>query len=215
MSNAEVACNNDNRWVARASGGVYFYTNSGLTSGVYVAAGGNSWLAVSDRATKENFTPVDGQAILEKVAALPVQEYNLKSQDPAIRHLGPVAQDFNAAFGYGESDRAINMEDADGVALAAIQGLYQLTQEKEARISQVEAQNTALKAENAAQQQQIAALESRLSALEQALERGSKGAAEQRPTLPISSSPVLPVSLLAGLAVAAVLVGQRRLAGGG
>jgi len=91
---------------------------------------------------------VDGGAILEKVAALPVREYNLKSQDPSIRHIGPVAQDFYSAFGYGESDRAINMEDADGVALAAIQGLYQMMQEKDAQI--------------AAQQEQIADLEARL-----------------------------------------------------
>ena len=151
-SSADVTCNNDNRWVARASGGVYFYTNSSLTTGSYLAAGGNAWNAVSDRATKENLTPVDDQAILERLAALPLQEYNLKSQDPSIRHLGPVAQDFYAAFGYGESDRAINMEDADGVALAAIQGLYQMAQEQEAQI--------------AAQRQRIDDLEARLAALE-------------------------------------------------
>jgi alkylation response protein AidB-like acyl-CoA dehydrogenase len=194
--------------VVRASGGVAFYTNPYFFTGSYLPAGGSSWNAISDRATKENFTPVDGPAVLEKLAAMPVQEYNLKSQDPSIRHIGPVAQDFNAAFGYGESDRAINMEDADGVALAAIQGLYQVVQEKDTQIA-------TLQAENAAQQQQIVAMETRLAALEQAIERGSKGAEEQRRTLTVSSSPVLPVSLLGGLAVAAVLVGRRRLAGGG
>lgn len=40
-------------------------------------------------------------------------------------HIGPMAQDFNAAFQLGESDRAITTVDADGVALAAIQGLNQ------------------------------------------------------------------------------------------
>jgi small-conductance mechanosensitive channel len=145
--------------------------------------------------------------VLEKLAALPVQEYNLKSQDPAIRHIGPVAQDFNAAFGYGESDRAINMEDADGVALAAIQGLYQTVQEKDTQIATLKAENAAQQQQITALQQQNAAIEARLSALEQAIERGSKGAEEQRRTLPIS--------LLGGLAVAAVLVGRRRLTGGG
>jgi len=147
--------------VARTSGGVYYYTNAGLTSGVYVAAGGNSWNSISDRATKENFTPVDGQAILEQLAAMPIQEYNLKSQDASIRHVGPVAQDFYAAFGYGESDLAINMEDADGVALAAIQGLYELNREQAARIE-------VLETENAAQQAQIDALAARLDAIEAA-----------------------------------------------
>ena len=160
-STGNVECNDDHRWVARASGGVYFYTNSGLTSGVYVAAGGNSWNSISDQATKENFTPVDGQAILEQLADVPIQEYKLKSQEESIRHVGPVAQDFYAAFGYGESDLAINMEDADGVALVAIQGLYELSREQAVRLK-------ALKAENAAQQAQIDALVARIDALEAA-----------------------------------------------
>jgi hypothetical protein len=142
---ADLACDVDNRWVARAGGGVYFYTDGGLSNGVYVAAGGNSWNGVSDRATKENFIPADGQAILDTLASLPVQEYNLKSQDPSIRHIGPVAQDF-AAFGYGESDTAINMQDADGVALAAIQGLYQQVQALEAENADLEARVAALEA---------------------------------------------------------------------
>ena len=52
-----------------------------------------------------------------------MQTWNLKSQDPAIRHIGPMAQDFYAAFNVGEDDKHINSVDADGVALAAIQGL--------------------------------------------------------------------------------------------
>jgi hypothetical protein len=150
-SDADITCDNADRWVARTSGGVYFYTSAGFTSGVYVAAGGSSWNSISDRATKENFFPADNQAILETLASLPLQEYNLKSQDDSIRHVGLVAQDF-ATFGYGESDKAINMEDADGVALAAIQALY--------------AENQALKAENTSQQQQIDAFEARLAVLE-------------------------------------------------
>ncbi len=78
-------------------------------------------------------------------------EYNLKSQDPSVRHIGMVAQDF-ATFGYGESDKAINTQDADGVMMAAIQALY--------------AENQSLKAENAAQQAQIDALLARIAALE-------------------------------------------------
>jgi hypothetical protein len=138
-------CDVNNRWMARASGGVYFYTNSALSSGMYISAGGNSWNGISDRAVKENFSPADGQALLQTLASLPVQEYNLKSQDPAIRHIGLVAQDF-AAFGYGESDLAINMQDADGVALAAIQGLYQRVQTLEAENDELEARLAALEA---------------------------------------------------------------------
>ena len=126
----------NNRWVARARGGVYFYTNLGMTTGSYLSAGGSSWNSVSDSMTKENFRPVDKQALLEALARMRVRDYNLKSQDASVRHIGPVAQDFYGAFGFGESNTAINMEDADGVALAAIQALYednrQLRQEVEA-----------------------------------------------------------------------------------
>jgi len=169
-TNAEVACASNDRWIIRSSGGYFFYSNSGLSTGVYLYSGATSWGVISDRAVKENFTPVDGKAVLAKVAALPLQEYNLKSQDPSIRHVGPVAQDFAAAFGYGESDRTINMEDADGVALAAIQGLYQLSQEQAAQIRQLEAENRALKqalaAEKITQQQAMTAMEKRIAALE-------------------------------------------------
>ncbi len=120
------------------------HSNAALTSGVYVAAGGNSWNSISDRATKENLIEVDSQAILEKLATMPLQEYNLKSQDADIRHIGPVAQDFHATFGYGESELAINMEDADGVAMAAIQGLYERVQVLEAENAELDARVAAL-----------------------------------------------------------------------
>ena len=90
---------------------------------------GSSWNSRSDRATKENFTPVDKRAILNQVAVMPLQECNLKSQDPSIPRIGPVAQTF-AAFGYGETHKATNMKDADGIALAAIQGHYQVVKER-------------------------------------------------------------------------------------
>jgi hypothetical protein len=193
-STGDIECNVDHRWVARTSGGVYYYTNAGLTSGVYVAAGGNSWNSISDRATKENFSPVDGGAILEQLATMPIQEYNIKSQDASIRHVGPVAQDFYAAFGYGESDLAINMEDADGIALAAIQSLYELNREQATRIEFLET-------ENATQQAQIDALTARLDAIEAAAPRSESDA---RP---------FQVGLLPGVALfglGLVWVGRRR-----
>jgi len=137
-------CSVSNRWVARASGGVYFYTNGAMTSGVYVPAGGGAWATVSDRNLKDNFQPVDGQAVLEQLAGIPITTWNYKSQDSDIRHMGPVAQDFYAAFQVGDDDEHISTIDADGVALAAIQGLYETVQEQEARIAGLEARLEAL-----------------------------------------------------------------------
>jgi len=100
---------------------------------------------LSDRNAKENFTAADGREILERVAALPLATWNYKAQDKSIRHIGPTAQDFHAAFGVGESDRTITTVDADGVALAAIQALNDKLNEKEVRIDLLEKELAALK----------------------------------------------------------------------
>lgn len=76
----------------------------------------------SDQAAKEEFKAVDPTEVLEKVVRLPISEWRYKAQLDA-RHLGPMAQDFHAAFGLGRDERHITTVDADGVALAAIQGL--------------------------------------------------------------------------------------------
>jgi hypothetical protein len=94
--------------------------------------------APSDRKLKQDFQALDGRAVLDKVVALPVQSWAY-TFDPSKRHFGPVAQDFHAAFGLnGDDDTTIATIDADGVALAAIQGLNQKVEEKEARITALE-----------------------------------------------------------------------------
>ena len=196
-----VACNNDNRFIARASGGVYLYTNSALSTGAYLAAGSGTWTDLSDRNLKDNFTPVDGQAVLASLADIPIATWNYKAQDAAIRHMGPVAQDFYAAFGLGESETGISTVDADGVALAAIQGLYQLAQEQAARIQ-------ALEADNASLQQRLDDLEARVTALEQG--GGTNGASAG----PLSSGLTPAWLLLGGLGLVGLVVVQRRRAGG-
>jgi len=79
--------------------------------------------------------------------------------------MGPVAQDFSAAFGLGESERYINTIDADGVALAAIQGLYELLQEKEERIDRMERENRALRQAIEEINQRLAARETRAATI--------------------------------------------------
>jgi hypothetical protein len=189
-TDADVACNDNNRFIARASGGVYLYSSSDLSTGSYLAAGSGSWSSVSDRALKDNFTPVDGQEVLASLAEIPITTWNYQAQDASIRHMGPTAQDFRNAFGLGESDTAISTVDADGVALAAIQGLDELLQEKDA---------------------QIADLEARVGALEEGT--GVKAAVSQA-----SSSDLPRAWLVLGggltLALGGLVLVQRRLAGG-
>jgi hypothetical protein len=132
------------QFMARADGGFYFYT--GTAGGATLLPGSGSWTSMSDRNAKENFAPVNAESVLDKVAALPLSTWNYKEQDRSIRHLGPMAQDFKAAFGVGETDTGITTVDADGVALAAIQGLNQKLNEKDAEIQDLKQSVAKLKA---------------------------------------------------------------------
>lgn len=87
-----------------------------------------TFVSTSDRNAKENFRSVNGYEVLDKVVALPLSRWNYKA-DKASEHIGPMAQDFYAAFGVGPDDKHIATVDADGVALAAIQGLNQRLEE--------------------------------------------------------------------------------------
>lgn len=89
----------------------------------------------SDRHAKEHFAAISPAEVLDKVAALPISEWNYKTDPPDQKHIGPMAQDFQAAFGLnGNDDKHISVVDEGGVALAAIQGLNQKLQEKDAEI---------------------------------------------------------------------------------
>ena len=112
-----------NEFGARFAGGFYLYTRADLGTGAALAANGSSWAALSDVNAKENFADVDGEDLLGRLARVPVRSWNYKAQGTAIRHIGPTAQDFRAAFGVGDFPLRINTVDADGVALAAAQAL--------------------------------------------------------------------------------------------
>lgn len=148
---ADTASASANSVTFRAAGGVRFFSNAAMDAGVSLAgAGGTSWATISDRNVKKNFAAVDGQEVLDRLAALPMQRWNYRWEaDGDVPHIGPMAQDFKAAFYPGRDDKSITTLEMDGVELAAIQGLNERLKEKDA---------------------QLAALEERLAALEQQLQ---------------------------------------------
>ena len=100
----------------------------------------------SDRNVKKNFQPVDTVAVLEKLAAIPIERWNYKwEKDSDVPHLGPMAQDFKGAFYPGRDDKTISMLEFDGVALAALQGLNRKLEEKDAEIQTLKQNVTELK----------------------------------------------------------------------
>ena len=91
----------------------------------------------SDFSRKEKITSINTRAILEKVSALPITEWQFKGE--STRHLGPMAQDFYAAFGLGADKTTIATVDADGIALAAIKALKEENDNLKERLARLEA----------------------------------------------------------------------------
>jgi hypothetical protein len=172
VSETTVSSGGPNQFIVRATGGVHLVLgvrgDGQILWTCHVSDGSYSWSCTSDRNVKENLARVDGAEILARLSQVPIYTWNAIGADPAVQHMGPMAQDFHAAFALGEDERHIATIDLDGVALAAIQGLYQLSEERAARIE-------ALEAESAAQQEQIDQLAARLAALESGATRPLKG----------------------------------------
>jgi uncharacterized coiled-coil protein SlyX len=128
----------DNSVTMRASGGFSFLTSSANPSpGAYLAPYSTSWTALSDRNSKKDFAPVNCQAVLDKLARVPIEKWHYKWESPdATPNLGPMAQDFKAAFYPGRDDKGITTLEFDGVELAAIQGLNQKVEEQRAELQQ-------------------------------------------------------------------------------
>jgi hypothetical protein len=139
-----------------------------MGSGAYVSPGG-VWTNASDRNVKENFVPVAPAAILEKIDALPIREWNYKNEDPSVRHIGPVAQDFYSIFGVGNSSTSISTIDPSGIALVGIQAL-------DAKGEQQDGQIAGLKEQVDAKTEEIRSLKERLTRLESLLEQTTAGA---------------------------------------
>jgi hypothetical protein len=143
-----------NQFAVRCTGGARFVTaidgTGTQTAGVRLFAGDTAWSAISDRNEKKNFQPLNGVAVLTRLAAIPITQWNYKwESETNAPHIGPMAQDFKAAFYPGRDDKSISTLEFDGVALAAIQGLNQKMEDelkaRDARIDALEKELVALK----------------------------------------------------------------------
>jgi hypothetical protein len=117
-----------NEFAVRSTGGARVVTAidefGEPTAGVKLDSGDTAWEVLSDRASKENVAAVSPREVLRRLEEVPISQWNYKAQDPSIRHIGPMAQDFQRVFGLSGDDRThISPIDTDGVALAAIKGL--------------------------------------------------------------------------------------------
>jgi hypothetical protein len=134
----------------QAGSGIVLGTN-GNTLVINAVAGGPS-----DRNLKTDFSVIDPVEVLARLAALPVESWRYTNELAHVRHIGPMAQDFMSAFQLGNDDKIIGYLDESGVALAAIQGLNQKVDEKDARLQEQAAEIREL-------QQRLANLEKLMS----------------------------------------------------
>jgi hypothetical protein len=164
-----------NTFTVRASGGIWLGTTSSpsITAGHFIdtSTGGylssaGVWTDASDRALKHDFRPLDKRSVLEQVARMPITSWSYKAEQPSIRHIGPMAQDFYSAFGLGLDDKHIGTIDEGGVALAAIQGLYRQNLALQRQNRAQDAQNRELRARLTKHERENAALSARLARLE-------------------------------------------------
>jgi len=150
-----------NQLSIRGANGIRMFTNPTLSSGVELSAGAGGWSVISDRRKKENLQAIgaaEAESILQKVATIPISRWNYKSQPTTQLHIGPMAQDFHAAFqlnGIG-NDTTINTVDIDGVTMAAIQALNRRTTALQSGVND-------LTGELAAMDQRLTALEARMA----------------------------------------------------
>lgn len=136
-----------------------------LTIANNIVAGGTV-TGSSDRNIKENFKAINHYDILDKVTSLEVTEWNYISDQSETRHIGPMAQDFYAAFGVGMDDKHISMVDVDGIALASIKALNEKLNAKDSKIETLEQQNQKLQEQNQAINEKLSRIEAMLQRME-------------------------------------------------
>jgi trimeric autotransporter adhesin len=153
----------------RTTGGFRIFTNTALTTGCNIAAGGTDWSCTSSRLEKENFAAVDGEDVLRRLRSVPVTSWNGIAEGPQVRHIGPMAQDWHAAFALNDDPLTIHQGDLAGVSLAAVQALDGRTRgvpELQREVARLRQENAALRSETAALRTGNTDLEARLARLE-------------------------------------------------
>ena len=99
----------------------------------------------SSRSLKTGFEAMDTQGVLDKVAALPMTSWRFKTDPEDMVRFGPIAEDFHALFEVGDG-KTVTALDIQGVSLAAIQGLYEQVQAKDAELEALRAELDELRA---------------------------------------------------------------------
>jgi hypothetical protein len=136
-----------NQMMMRFAGGYMLYTDNATSTGVSLAAGGNSWASVSDSTKKENFVPANGEYFLGSLSKLKLGSWNYKGQSPEqYRHYGPMAQEIYRYFGNDGmgtigNDTTLAAADIDGIVMICLQALEQRTAQLKVKTAELDEAN--------------------------------------------------------------------------
>lgn len=143
FDNTSVAAGAGQWRASSANNGDFEINNTGVTGAIPVefdlASNGNLTLAgtvtaPSSRHFKTDINLVDGLKVLRELDAMPIVTWRYKNQSAENQHMGPIAEDFYEAFGLGEDEQFIALNDLSGVALAAVKALNEKVQERDEQI---------------------------------------------------------------------------------
>ena len=153
FSNTDPAAGDDWSMILLASDNFIISRNGSGVVEMQISNGGNVAIAGtlsqgSDVHSKENFEEVDPLEVLDRVVDLPISTWNYIREEDGVRHMGPMAQDFAAAFGLGGDETRLATVDVDGVMMAAIKGLNLRISEKEAQLNEKDLDFQALEKQN-------------------------------------------------------------------
>lgn len=152
----------------RVSGGFRIFTASNLSTGLTFQSGASEsnwgqanaviststgaylstsgvWTNTSDVNKKHLFESMNEEEVLAKLVKLKVQKWSYKVDAVKIKHVGPTAQDFYAAFGLGADEKTIGTVDADGIALIGVKALNTKSAKQATEIEQLRNENSELK----------------------------------------------------------------------
>jgi hypothetical protein len=156
----------NNEFAVRAAGGYRFRTNATLTTGCNLPAGSGVFSCASSRLLKDHFEDVDGEDVLSRIRRVPVNTWSYTSESGGVRHMGPFAEDFRAAFGLGTDDVSIGHLDISGVTFAGVQALDTRTLELQSTVARQAGEIQALQSDNQALRAANADMEARIARLE-------------------------------------------------
>ena len=121
----------------------------GSTDAIVVSSSGNVTIAgtlsqSSSRSIKHRITPVKSGEVLERARSIGIARWRYKNDQTQAEHMGPMAEDFRAAFGLGADDQHLASSDVAAVALASMQALSRVVEQQATELRRLTRENKQL-----------------------------------------------------------------------